>query len=373
MIKLRIFLIVSLLAAVLCSGAYAQPEDLPSPPELDVSEGARELEEALPEEARELLGKLDLSDPQMGEAGLKALWQNLKERFLSVFKSALLSAVKLLIIVILCSAADSTLDAGPAKDTVALCGAVAISALAIGNVNAFIGMGMETLYMLSDFSHVLLPVMCTAAVSAGALTSAAAKYAATALFMDVLLTLGVNVIMPMISFYLASIIAGATLGKEMLSGLSRFLKWGCTTALTLMMLGFTAYLGMSGLISGKADAMALKLTKTAIGTMLPVVGSVVSDAAETVVAGAGLLRNTVGVFGFLAVLAICAIPFISLGSHYLAFKGASALSEALTDKRLSGLIAGVGEAFGMLLALVGAGGIMLFLSLISSMRMVGGV
>ena len=66
MIKLRIFLIVSLLAAVLCSGAYAQPEDLPSPPELDVSEGARELEEALPEEARELLGKLDLSDPQWG-------------------------------------------------------------------------------------------------------------------------------------------------------------------------------------------------------------------------------------------------------------------------------------------------------------------
>ena len=272
----------------------------------------------------------------------------------------------------LCAAADSALDPGAPKEAVALCAAVAVSAIAAGNVSAFIGMGIETLHQLLDFSHVLLPVMCSAAVSAGAVTSAAAKYAATSLFMDILLGVGVNVIMPMISVYLASIIAGAALGRETLEGVSKLLKWVCTTALTLLTLAFTAYLGMSGLISGKADETALKLTKSALGAMLPVVGGVLSDAAETVVAGAGLLRNTIGVFGALAVLAVCAVPFITLGCHYLAYKGAAALSEALTDKRMANLISGVGDAFGMVLALVGTGGIMLFFSLISSMRMVSG-
>lgn len=368
----RILLISAALAALLCSGAAAE-EIKPLPPEINQSGETEKVTNALPEQAGELLGELDLTNPQMGEEGLKALWENSKDKLFSVFKEALISAGRILIIVVLCAAADAALDPGAPKDAVALCGAIAVSAIAAGNVSAFIGMGVETLRALSDFSHVLLPVMCTAAVSAGAITSAAAKYAASSLFMDVLLTVGINVIVPMISVYLASVIAGAVLGRETLDGVSKLLKWVCTTAMTLLMLGFTAYLGMSGLISGKTDEVALKLTKSALGTLLPVVGGVLSDAAETVVAGAGLLRNTIGVFGFLAVAAVCVTPFITLGCHYLAYKGAAALSEALTDKRMAGLISGVGEAFGMVLALVGAGGLMLFFSLISSMRMVGGV
>lgn len=371
---LRRILVISALCAALCGSALAvdEYEYEAAPPQIKDSGETEKLESALPEEARELLGKLDLTDPHMGEAGLSSLLDSLKDRLFSTFKEALTSAAKILIIVVLCAAADTALDPGAPKDAVALCGAVAVSAIAAGNVSAFIGMGVETLHQLQEFSHVLLPLMCSAAVSAGAITSAAAKYAATSLFMDGLLTVGVNAIMPMISVYLASIIAGAALGRETLEGVSKLLKWLCTTALTLLTLAFTAYLGMSGLITGKADEAALKLTKSAVGAMLPVVGGVLADAAETIVAGAGLLRNTIGVFGFLCVAALCAIPFITLGCHYLAYKGAAALSEAITDKRMANLISGVGDAFGMVLALVGAGGIMLFFSLISSMRMVSG-
>lgn len=369
---IRRILLFLALSALLCGGAAAENEYEAIPPEINQSSETKKLEAALPEQARELLGDTNTGDPALGEAGLARLLENIKDRLFQSFRQALTSAAKILIIVVLCGAADSALDPGAPKEAVALCGAVAVSAIAAGNVNAFIGMGIETLHQLQDFSHVLLPVMCSAAVSAGAITSAAAKYAATSLFMDVLITAGVNVIMPMISVYLASIIASAALGRETLEGVSKLLKWICTTALTLLTLAFTAYIGMSGLITGKADETALKLTKSAIGTMLPVVGGVLTDAAETVVAGAGLLRNTIGVFGLLAVAAVCAIPFITLGCHYLAYKGAAALSEALADKRMANLISGVGDSFGMVLALVGAGGIMLFVSLISSMRMVSG-
>jgi len=128
---------------------------------------------------------------------------------------------------------------------------------------------------------------------------------------------------------------------------------------------------MTGLITGKADEVATKVTKSALGAVLPVVGDIVSNTAETLVAGAGLLRNAIGVFGFLAVAAVCLTPFLTLGIHFIVYKGTAALSEALADKRMSELISSVGTAFGMLLALVGAGGIMLFFSVISSMKAVG--
>jgi stage III sporulation protein AE len=176
--------------------------------------------------------------------------------------------------------------------------------------------------------------------------------------------------MPLISIYLAAVIANAALSKDSLTNVSKLLKWVCTTSLTLLMTAFTTYLGFSGLISGKADEFATKLTKSALGTAMPVVGSIISDTAETLVAGAGMIRNAIGVFGFLAVAAICITPFLTLSAHYLVYKGTSALSEALTEKRMGELISDIGTAFGMLLGLVGAGSIMLFFSVISSMKAV---
>lgn len=327
----------------------------------------------LPQEAGEILGDISITDADMGEKGFQAVLDTIKDSAFGIFKNALASAAKILTVVVLCTAAGSAMSEGGVRDMVSFCGTVAVSAIAISNVHSFLGMGMETLYTLSDYSKILLPVMCSAAATAGAITSASAKYAATAMFMDVLISASVNIMLPLISIYLAAVIANAVLLKDSLANVAKLLKWVCTTALTLMMMAFTAYLGMTGLISGKADEFAAKLTKTALGTVLPVVGNIISDTAETLVAGAGILRNAIGVFGFLAVAAICITPFLTLGLHYLVYKGTAAFTEALADKRMAQLVSDVGAAFGMLLALVGCGGIMLFFSVISSMKAVNGL
>lgn len=104
---------------------------------------------------------------------------------------------------------------------------------------------------------------------------------------------------------------------------------------------------------------------------LPVVGSIISDAASSIVAGAGLLRGAVGIFGMTAICAVCAAPFAALGLRYLLYKAAAAYAAVLPSGRLSELVGGIGTAYGMLLGLVDCGGIMLFLSVISSVKAVG--
>lgn len=343
------------------------------PPTVDRQAEAMELDkvrEAMPPEAGEILGGLQPTETGMGDKGLERLWKAAKEDVLGIFKNALSSALKIIAVVLLCTAAGAAMGDGSAKEMVRFGTTVSVAAVAVSNVHSFIGLGIETLYRLSDYSKALLPAMCTAAASAGAFTSASAKYAATALFLDVLISLSTKFIMPLISIYLAAVVANAVLDKDKLANVSKFLKWACTTSLSLLVTGFVAYLGMTGLISGKADQVAARLTKTALGTALPVVGSILSDTAETLVAGAGLLRNAIGIFGLLAVSAVCLLPFLKLGIHYLVYKGTAAFTEALADKRLAELVSDVGTAFGMLLALVGAGGIMLFISVISSMKAV---
>ena len=46
------------------------------------------------------------------------------------------------------------------------------------------------------------------------------------------------------------------------------------------------YLTASGAIAGSADAAAVKAAKMTISRAIPVVGGILSDAAETVLAGA---------------------------------------------------------------------------------------
>ena len=378
--KVRFCSLFLLIACLLTGGARAEKadgidENAVVPPTVAEQAEAMDTESvtnALPQAANEILGDISLTDTKMGDKGLSSLFDTLKNGIFGVFKNALSSAAKILTVIILCTAATSAMSEGGVRDMVALGGTAAVSAIAISNVHSFIGLGMETLYTLSDYSKVLLPTLCTAAASAGAITSASAKYVATSLFMDVLITASANVVLPLISIYLASVIANALLSRDSLANVAKLLKWACTTGLTLLMLAFTTYLGLTGLVSGKADEFATKLAKSALGAALPVVGSIVSDTAETLVAGAGMLRNAIGVFGFLAVAAICLTPFITLGVHYLVYKGTAALTQAFADKRMAELISEIGAAFGMMLALVGAGGIMLFLSVISSMKAVSG-
>lgn len=386
--KARIVFTCVMLTFLLTGNAFAEPTSTDTNPEQETVEDENQIvppetfeEQAdamdtdsimgsLPNDAKQILGDISLTDADMGDGALKSIYNAIKENFLGIFKEALKSAVKILMVVILCSVISTSLSDGGVKDMVDLGGTIAISAIAISNVNTFIGLGMETLFKLSDFSKALLPVMCSAAASAGAITSASAKFAVTAMFMDVLITIASNIIMPLISVYLASVIANAALSKDSLAKVSKLLKWVCTTALTLLILAFTSNLGIKGLISGKADEFATKLTKTALGSVLPVVGSMLSDTAETLVVGAGMIRNAIGVFGFLAIIAVCLTPVLTLAAHYFVYKGTSALADALGDKRFSSLISDIGTAFGMLLGLVGAGGIMLFISLFSSMKAV---
>ena len=65
------------------------------------------------------------------------------------------------------------------------------------------------------------------------------------------------------------------------------------------------------------DRMTLKTAKLAVSGAVPVVGGVISDATETMLSGAALLRGSIGIFGMLCVAAICFVPFVRAGASYL--------------------------------------------------------
>ena len=253
---------------------------------------------------------------------------------------------------------------------VILAGVAAVGAAAMSDLDSILQMGLHSLQQMSDYSRVLLPVLTTAASAAGSLTAAGAKYAVTTVAMDMLLSLAGSVVLPCVGGYAALSLANAAVGNDILKAAKRLAKWVCVTLTSALAMGFTAWLSLTGVVTGTADTLAAKMTKTAVSAALPVVGGILSDAAGALSAAAGTVRSTVGVFGLLAVLGICLAGMIPLMIRYLVYKLAAAVCSCVADKRMGELIGDLGACFSLVLALNGTGGLILFVSVYSLMKTV---
>ncbi len=328
------------------------------------------LEDALPPSAQDVLGDLTVE-----QASGEGIWQRILDWAQGQLKEALAeasrSAAVALTVTLLCSLAAALAEDGKAPGYILLGGALAIMAACAGEMRSFLAQTREALLELSDFSRALLPTVTAASAAVGHGASAAARYAASALFMDVLMWTGTVVILPMIYAYVAAATANAALPNGALGGPVKLMSWACGTLLAGLTSVFTLVLTVTGAISGSADRVAGSLTKSALSAALPVVGSILADAADTYVAGAALLRSAVGLFGLAAVLAVCVGPVLSLGLHYVFFKAAASVAEPFAEGRLAALMGHIGTAYGMALGLVGSVGTMLFVAVVLGAEVLG--
>lgn len=327
----------------------------------------------LPAGAAEVLEGVAVEDAEL-DGGLERIGAFVREHFGGALKEALVPLGAVLAITVLCAVAEqldfSAKDAG--FDFVSFGGCLAIAAATVTDLRSAVALGGETVRALGEYSHALLPTLTTAAVMAGATVSAGAKYAAAALLSDVLLTTAESLILPLICAYVATVAAGAALGTDQLASAAKLLQWLTKTLMKALAAAFTGYLALTGILKGAVDAAAVKAAKSALSAALPVVGRTISDAAESLVAGAGIARNAVGSFGMLAVIAAVALPVLRLGLRVLLYKAVAAVAAAASGGRLKKLLEGIGNACSMLLGLVGAAAAFEFLAILSLLQTVTG-
>ena len=159
-----------------------------------------------------------------------------------------------------------------------------------------------------------------------------------------------------------------SMGQESLAeAIRKAVSWALGGSLA----AFTLYLTLTGAVSGAADQAAVRAAKAVLSGTVPVVGGILSDAAETLLAGAGVLRGGIGIFGTLGVLAICAYPFLHLGIQYLLYRGAGFLAEAAGGGPLPKLIGGLGSAFALVLGMTASCAAVIIVAIAAAMGAAG--
>lgn len=330
---------------------------------------ARDVASAVPDSVKETVGSIDnLTDT---ESFLKRLLSSAKDGVNEGLAGVIKKVLAIASVAVVCAVAQAFAGDEMPK-YIPLAAAGAIAAVCVSDFGSFISLGVNAANDISLFSKTLLPAMCSLSAACGSLSSAALKYAASAFVMDLYIAAAQKLMIPLIYAYLAVTLAGCAFSDKTLMSISSLIKTACRGAMTLITLAFTLYIAVSGAVAKSGDMVAVKAAKTAIGSFLPIVGGIISDAASSVVAGAELLKNTVGAFGLTAVLAICISPLAVMFINFLGLKAGELFVNAFDVKPLSQLVGGIAAAFSMLMGLVGTCGLIMFISLISCIRTVTG-
>ena len=283
-------------------------------------------------------------------------------------------AASLLLIVIATSVAEGAMTAagdGKVPNYVPMAAVLAVTGAAVGGLHSLAFSCAETLERLHVLSQLLLPAIGAAMTAAGGVVSASVRQVSTVFLSQVLIGLMQTLLLPLVYCLIGASAADVMLPDHHFKAIASAIQKVVTWALTACVVLYTGYLAVGGAVAGSTDRLAMQATRSAISAAVPVVGGIISDASGVVLAGAETIKNAMGVAGLLAVLGICMGPFVSLLVQFMLFKAVSFLAGVLGGA-VAAYLDAIGNAYALLLGMVGTGALVLIISLSTSVRLVIG-
>jgi len=354
------FVVVLILLLLLTVPVYAEESPI------DVSSAETEL----PADAVEITGKLVTDGNYDLDGAVGRLMRKAKQETIERMKSEAKDMLRLVAIAVVCSVAESLCPDGRTAEIISLCACAAAAAAVTGPIDSLAGRMDAALRTLSDYGRAVLPAVYTATAVSGAVVSAGARYAAVVLCLNILMDVLIRFAIPMIYAFLAICLSKSVFPNPVLNTAASTVKWCTTTGLTVVTLGISTYITLTGALTSGADAVAVKGGRMIISSALPVVGGIMSDASAVVLASASVIKNAAGVFALIGISAVCLAPFVAIGVKMLLFRLCAAVASAIEGKRLSQLLSDLSAALGMMLGVLGSVTIMLFISFMAAIKTV---
>jgi stage III sporulation protein AE len=170
---------------------------------------------------------------------------------------------------------------------------------------------------LSTFMGGMIPVMGVFYALGGNLGQAAVNGEVLMVVLAVCQYVGATVTPPVCAVCMSFSLMDAFGLRLTLSPLCDRVKQWYASVLGLLMFVFSIALSVQSVLASRADNLAMRGVKYAVGNMIPMVGGAVSGALGTVAAGVSLLRGLCGVSGVVLVMLLLLPTLVQL----LLFRG----------------------------------------------------
>ena len=265
------------------------------------------------------------------------IWQNFKSSLSKPFRML----VTIFIVVILATFSEGICDiskkSGMTRVYNMLCVIACIGAV-IYYIKDSLYQAMQTIEDSGVFMLSYIPVFSGVVATSGGVTTATTYQLIVVFAAEMFVSLSSEIIMPLLSLCLSAGIVEAINPSVSLSGIVKGISKAVKIIMGLSLTVFSGLITVQSIVGTATDSVALRTGKFVVSNLVPVVGNAVSDAYSTVKGSIGILRNSTGTFGVIAIFLIVVPPIISVFSTTLCIYIGEIVADVFSVKPISSFL-----------------------------------
>ena len=229
---------------------------------------------------------------------------------------------------------------------------ILIVTLIMSNFTEIIKIVKETANDLVGFINVLIPLLLTLLIYTGNIATSTLLQPIILFISNFIGNIIVDVLIPIVLIIVVFSIISKISERVQIDKLSKFLKSGVVWFLGFVLTIFVGVVSLEGTLSSSVDGITAKTAKTAVSSIIPVVGKVLGDVVDSVLGCGVILKNAVGIIGVVVIIGICILPIIKIGTLSIIYNLASAVIQPVADDKIVKLLDEMGGVFKLLLGIL---------------------
>lgn len=225
-----------------------------------------------------------------------------------------------------------------------------------------IAITVEALSALGTFMKALIPSYFLAVAMSSSMATAAVFYELVLILIYGVQWLLQYVMVPVVQIYLVLVFVQNLSSEDYLSRLVEFLNSAMHWVLKSILFAVAGFQLIQSMVNPVLDQFRTTVfSKTA--AMLPGVGNIANSVTEMFLGSTLLIKNAMGAAALVFLLLLCLVPLVRLGVQVVFYELLAALVQPVSDKRMTGCLAGMGAGARLLFQVVLTGALLFILTI----------
>ena len=295
-----------------------------------------------------LLKDLDLLDfdyKKLLDFSLSDVLAVLKNMVTDSIKAPLKGCAAVIVIIMLSALFQGFKQSGEMASAVSTVSAIAVSLILVSEIKFTVSAGCAAIEVCANFIYAFFPAFCIIVAASGSTVAAFSTNTLLLSMAQILNFISQNIFMPLSNCFLALGICSGIRNELNLGALVSNLKKYLITAISVCSGVFISLLSIKTAVASRADAIGLRSIRFAINSVVPVIGSAVSEGLLSIQAYSSLIRSSVGVAGIAAVAVLFLPPILQVMFWRLFLTLCASVSDIFGDKSVSCVLNAFADAF----------------------------
>ena len=296
-----------------------------------------------------------LNQAIQGKVDNKTIFQKILKLLGTEINTSLRTLISILVIIVIHGILKSITDSLENKNIsqiIYFVQYILIVTLIMSNFTEIINLVKNTANDLVGFINMLMPLLLTLMIYTGSIATSSVLEPVILFAINLIGNLIKDILIPVVFIIVIFSIISKISDRIQIEKLSKFLRssvvWGLGVILTI----FVGVVSLEGTLSSSIDGITAKTAKTAVSTVIPVVGKILGDVVDSVLGCGIILKNAIGIVGVIIVIGICIMPIIKIAILCIMYSLASAIIQPIADDKIVKILDEMGGVFKLLLGIL---------------------